>query len=92
MDKVSDVKKPSIDSRFSVETHGDPETLKKEFRIFAKQYHPGTADISEATELFQDISAEYEQLQNYLSSWQQNKWVIVQNGAEELQSIYNTFL
>lgn len=68
MDKVSDVKKPSIDSRFSVETHGDPETLKKEFRIFAKQYHPGTADISEATELFQDISAEYEQLQNYLSS------------------------
>lgn len=63
MNEVSDIKKPSVDSRFSVEAHGDPKALKKEFHTLAKQYHPDTADIPEATELFQEISAEYEQLQ-----------------------------
>lgn len=67
-DEVSGVKKPFGDSWFSAEAHGDPEALKKEFRILAKQYHPDTAELPDTTELFQEISAEYEQLQNYLNS------------------------
>lgn len=67
-EESSDVEKPFVDSWFSESAHQNAEILKKEFRDLAKKYHPDTSDIPESTELFQNISAEYEQLQDYLNS------------------------
>lgn len=55
------------DSWFSESAHENIEVLKKEFRALAKEYHPDASSDSKTTELFQEISAEYEQLQELLT-------------------------
>ena len=55
------------DSWFSESAHENIEVLKKEFRALAKEYHPDASADSKTTELFQEISAEYEQLQELLT-------------------------
>lgn len=55
------------DSWFSEAARESIEVLKKEFHALAEEYHPDASADSKTTELFQEISAEYEQLQECLT-------------------------
>ena len=55
------------DSWFSEAAHESIETLKKEFHALAKEYHPDASADPTTTKLFQEISTEYEQLQERLT-------------------------
>lgn len=65
-EEYTNIEKCFEDSWFSMEAHINIDALKKEFRALAKKYHPDILGNLQSSKIFQEISAEYEQLQKTL--------------------------
>ena len=62
-EETIELERPFGDSWFSEKAHTDVEMLKKEFRELAKKYHPDVSAEAQAADIFKEISAEYDLLQ-----------------------------
>ena len=58
---------PFPDSWFSAEAHQSVNTLKGEYRAYAKKYHPDVCENEEAHKAFLTIKEEYEIILNEIS-------------------------
>lgn len=58
---------PFPDSWFSAEAHQSVNTLKSEYRAYAKKYHPDVCENEEAHKAFLTIKEEYEIILNEIS-------------------------
>ena len=58
VDDITYPQKPYGDSWFSEDAHKNIFSLKKEYHLLAKKYHPDHCKHMKAKEIFQDILAE----------------------------------